>query len=236
MKKSQEAPTELGPRLPDHAATGIRAFGALVPIIGSTLAEIVTSLIPNQRLDRVEKYLTYLHLNLQKKGVLDEDPRLRNEESINLIEDGAYLAARSISERRLAFIAHCVAEGVSSTQQNIMREKKILGIIGDLDDDDILLLDAMASADREKLDRIRPTPATVGCSDETAEAFFLWEQSFGKLESFSLLSFRPTINRELGYPEHDAFGNRKGYHITTRLGYLVLQRIGLSKIDKQMPE
>jgi hypothetical protein len=57
--ETREVPS-LGAGGGDRTAAVIRSVTANIPIVGQALAEIITELVPNQRIERVEKYLHYL--------------------------------------------------------------------------------------------------------------------------------------------------------------------------------
>jgi hypothetical protein len=50
----------LGTNGGDVTAALIRSVVSNIPIVGQGIAEIVTTLIPNQRIERIEKYLLFL--------------------------------------------------------------------------------------------------------------------------------------------------------------------------------
>src|ERR1700692_2419056 len=105
---------ELGPGGGDRTAAVIRSVISNVPIVGQTLAEIRTELIPNQRIERVEGYLKLLAMELDELKVSAEAAKV--PESIDLIEDGAYQAVRALSEERRQYLARAVATGIAEDE------------------------------------------------------------------------------------------------------------------------
>ena len=65
-KEENKHPPALGSNASDRLAALLRSTTGLVPGAGAALAEIITALIPNQRIERIEKYLLYLHEELAR--------------------------------------------------------------------------------------------------------------------------------------------------------------------------
>ncbi|WP_424360528.1 hypothetical protein [Methylocystis parvus] len=219
---------DLGPKTSDHAAATLRAAANLVPIFGAGLAEIVTNIIPNQRLDRIERYLSLLRDELLAKGLLEDSPKLAHHVNVAIIEDGAFQAARSLSDQRTKFIARCVAEGISAEEAEKIRERKLLRILGELDDEEIMVLRSISSNDWSLMNDARPEPPYIGCSEKVARDNVLWDQSFERLEQLGLIHFRQIVKKVDSFsslPEYDAFGKRKGYYLITALGAYLLQHL-----------
>lgn len=204
-----------------------------IPFVGSALAELVTEIIPNQRLDRVEKYLLFLTEELDKRKLTKEE--IQNEFSAFLIEEGIFQSARAITDQRRKLIAHSVAEGITQEQKDKLRERKILDRLGELDDDEILILDAHGDRENswEKFANIRPAPNVIGASNDVHEQNLFYEAAHEKLERLGLLNFRINVDFDTKLPNFDQFSGRpKGYHTITRLGELILERIGLNKFPQ----
>jgi hypothetical protein len=156
-------PPELGSNPRDREAALIRSLVGAIPYIGSALSEIITALIPNQRIERVEKYLLYLQQELARLVPDNLQERIRTPAAIDLIEDGAYQAARALSDERQRYIARCVASGIAADDVDHIREKRVLGILSQLDEEEILLLDAYGSSiseGGERFERLRPPRAS----------------------------------------------------------------------------
>ena len=125
-----------------------------IPIVGQALAEVITELVPNQRVERVEKYLLYLSEEIDSLKVENVDAVMKRPENVDLIEDGVYQAIRALSDERKRYLVRAVAQGIGAEARDKLNEKRVLALIGDLDDSDLLLLDAFASGNkgREKFE------------------------------------------------------------------------------------
>src|SRR5258706_6629759 len=78
----------------------------------------------------------------------------------------------------------------TTEEKDKLNEKRVLALIRDLDDGDLLLLNAFASNAEEKpkkFAKLRPEPAMVGSPSEVREAEELYKASIGRLERLSLI-------------------------------------------------
>ena len=131
---------ELGPTGADHLTSILRALAGMAPWGGAALIEIINGVIPHQRSDRIEVFLLELRRRVSE---LEEDKgkiRLRQPESIDLLEDGAYQAARALSDNRIQYISKCVADGITNEHLDYLQSKRILRILNELDDAEIIYL------------------------------------------------------------------------------------------------
>lgn len=113
---------------------------SLLPFAGPILAEIVGTLIPNQRLDRLARFAEILD---EKLAELDEDvleQKVRTEEFVDLFEDGAFQAARAMSDERRERIASLLKNSLSSDDLEHVQEKQLLSVLGQLNDAELIIL------------------------------------------------------------------------------------------------
>jgi hypothetical protein len=231
---------ELGPGGGDRTAAVIRSVISNVPIVGQTLAEIITELIPNQRIERVEGYLKLLAMELDELKVSAEAAKV--PESIDLIEDGAYQAVRALSEERRQYLARAVATGIAEDEKHKIKAKRVLSIISELDDGYILLLDSFnGRSDPEshrrsfdKFQNLAPERPVIGAPTDVIERWQLHEASLARLERLLLLNKYIRIDHETKLPHFDQFtGEPEGHLSITALGKLILVRIGFGRESRQ---
>src|SRR2546425_49823 len=90
---------------PDYLAALARSVAAIAPVIGGAIGELITHGIPNQRIDRVIKFVEVLD---KKVTHLDEQvvqTQLTNENFTDVLEEGLAQAARSLTDERRDYIA-----------------------------------------------------------------------------------------------------------------------------------
>ena len=226
-------PDELDKTWRDHAALATKVATSLVPIVGGPLAELISEAIPRLRQDRMIEYLRQLD---KKMGVMEKvfSERLSaDEERIDLIETGGHLAARVITTERISHIAEIVVRGLSSDEANFIRRKRLLGLFGEIDDEEFLLLRAYGESERgfnsnawDVIDR--PPPAVLGSSREELDQAKLYEVGKENLLRLGLLErkFGPVKKGE--YPEFDArSGGFKSHVGISYLGRMLLREAGI---------
>jgi hypothetical protein len=134
-------PSDLRPSALDHGLGAFRALASLMPA-GGLAAELICSIIPNQRIDRVVAFLEELQRRLD---AFDSAPTLAEAEALSvakaeLFEAGVRSAARPIGGERTAQIAKAVAEGLSSDDLKAARLQRILILSDELSADDVIVL------------------------------------------------------------------------------------------------
>jgi hypothetical protein len=148
--------TELTPSLrsneSDHAATALQSLTSLVDVVapglGSFFGTMIGYVLPNQRLERFGAFATKLARRLQiVEGSVDELRaqyiRLAQEfgpEQRALFEDGAYAAIRATTDDRIDVVSRIVAEGLAGDEVKATEQRRVLDLIGDLSDEDIVVL------------------------------------------------------------------------------------------------
>ncbi len=115
------------------------AVGGL-PVIGSLIGEIVGSIIPQQRLDRVVLFLKYLDAKIADMKETIDFTRMHTEEYIDILEDGMSLASRSLTEERMQHIASLIKNSLSLYGLHHIEEKKLISLFGRLNDAEIIIL------------------------------------------------------------------------------------------------
>lgn len=111
-----------------------------MPAIGPIVAELFRNIIPNQRHDRIADFLRMLNEKLQ---TLEEDflkEKMRTEEFVDLFEDGAYQAARALTDERKERIASLLKNSLTSDELSHVQEKKLLSLLGELNDAELVIL------------------------------------------------------------------------------------------------
>lgn len=254
MTEQRDLPT-LGPTTPDRLAALVRSIASAVPVAGGLIAEAVTCYIPNQRIDRVERYLKLLTAKLDEllcAAASDDAPTadqlLRDPNNLDLIEQGVTQAMRALSEERLNYLANCVANGLQADARRKIHHRRLLDIVGELDDEELLILRAYKSHNPEEFDRLRPEQAHFTSSPEAVEAEAMYKAALGKLERVGLLEFKAQLveivqGSELGrgrpqkleVPAMDSQGRPKGRFRITLPGRMVLRATGLVESVEQEP-
>jgi hypothetical protein len=111
-----------------------------IPVIGGVVSEIIGQMIPDQRIDRLESYVTHLGEELSRIGATDAHEKIKEPENVDLFEDGAFASARAMSDERRLRIARLVAFGVSGDELARLEAKRLLALLAQLDDGQVIIL------------------------------------------------------------------------------------------------
>lgn len=226
----------LGVRLADRIAALTRGTVGAVPYIGPIVSELVTQLIPNQRLERIEAYI----MELDKRVKKVERDKLVRPRKVDLFEDGAFQAIRSLSEKRTEYIANVVAGGLSGEEKEELEAKRMLNLLTQLDDGQIILLSSYLDKNRNdeefwKIheDVLKPKAVNLESSQEEIDVATIQEMAKRELVRLGLL--RPRIRKPPRgqLPEFDEkTGMMKAFgHDITSLGRLFLRHMDLAGTD-----
>jgi hypothetical protein len=106
------------PPLGETSTTRIARIAAnltgAIPTVGAVIQTILTEIIPNERMTRIEHYLRYVQERLDNCGdtIVEE---LRTHNGIDIFEEGLWQAARAIGQKRKKRIAKVVCIGLSAS-------------------------------------------------------------------------------------------------------------------------
>jgi len=130
----------LGTNRTDKLVAALRGGTGAIPLVGSIIGEIISNVIPNQRVDRIVDFLRILGARLGQfeEGELRE--RMNEESYVDLLEDGLHQAARALSEERRKQIAALLAHSLSSEDLERIQQKKLMQVLSELNDVEIIIL------------------------------------------------------------------------------------------------
>lgn len=228
----------------DRLVAASKGAAGMIPYIGGPLGEIISSVIPQQRLDRIVSYLEELESRLNTL----EDNRIRealvDPVNIDLIETGGYQAARAITEKRIEQISEAVFSGIQADDAAKLRKNRLLSLFGELDDDEISLLNAYGQSladDHSAFDDIHLPDAPGGLTNfdqSLADQNELYKLGNDHLLRLGLLRqnfISPTQGKlpDFELPDFDmSTGRFKGDLVISSLGRMLLREIGMpSPID-----
>ncbi|WP_051294729.1 hypothetical protein [Maridesulfovibrio bastinii] len=200
----------------DKGVSAIKAASSVVPA-GGFFAELVTTFIPNQRIDRIETFIKRLDDRielLEEKEAKRFHERKVNPEYIALFEDGAFQVARSTSEERIKYISSIVINGMTCKQINALEARYLLALLNDINDIEVIWLcylslyvgtDEYEDYYETHYDLLKPISRELGQPNEVYDAAALQDSYKEHLERLKLIKL-----------------SNKNYHATT-LGKLVLR-------------
>ncbi len=208
-----------------------------IPIAGPLLSELIGSVIPNQRIDRLSKYLNELNQRLSNIEPIVLDELRKDDEFIDLVEEGFVQASRAISDERRKYIASIIENGIKDEFIEFLDSKYLLKLLAELNDIEIIwlrfYLDPTLNGDIDFRNKhktvLKPISAYKGADTETFNKSLIQNSNKEHLERLQLIESRIKVDRKIGLPEFDiTTGKAK---ITSRrityLGRMLLENIGL---------
>ena len=202
-------------------------------MVGGPLAEVLTATIPRLRQERIVAYLRQLEARLTTLEHERVNNILSDPEAIDLVESGGYLAARAVTSERLSRITELVFRGLEADEAGEIRRKRLLGLLGEIDDDEFLLLNAYGQSyggdGSEAWDALdRPEPAHLGSSWAQLDRAQLYEAGRKRLLRLGLLQRNYGHVKRGEYPPFDAqSGGFKSRIEISYLGRMLLRETGV---------
>ncbi len=226
----------------DYSVSVTKGILGAIPFAGSLLAELVANVIPNQRVDRLAKFVEVLNAKLSQLDQAALRTRLTDPHGVDLVEEGFYQAIRAVSEERKRQIADVVKHGLASDAQATTTAKRVLLLLAQLDEVDVIFLMAYHrgwARDREftqkHWDVLKPVSREVGAPLEQRERAALHEYRKDRLVQLGLLEADYAIDTKTRMPVFDPSKRdfkRESYRVTS-LGRLVLRHLDA---DAQGPD
>lgn len=231
---------KLGKTERERSTATLKASLSLIPHIGGALAEIVNHFIPDQRLDRIEEYLRRLETKLTHLSQDEIRKKAEDAETLDLFEEGGFQSARATTEERREQIANVVAYGLSGEDKERIEAKRILKLLRELDDDQIIILAGHLQKNLFDDDfHVRNSDILLGpavhmqSSRDDLDRATMSDLAKAQLISLGLLRPRFKSVKKGELPQFDPkTGTMKRQSLDiSPLGRLVLRRIGIADED-----
>lgn len=205
---------------------------------GSSIAEIVTSVIPNQKFERLKDFVEILNYKFENAERKIEEQELKTEEFTDLLEDALGQASRALSKERLDYIASLLKNSLTDEELEHIENKKLLSLLGELTDAEIIWLRSFLhfphmseefSDTHEKILSIKPLYQDCSKSAEYKQAI---QKSYK--EKIIQLGLLREIYEKVGRDEAPKIDENTGkikvshYEVST-LGYSLLEIMDVYK-------
>ena len=223
------------------AIIGKGLLGA-IPFVGPLAAEIVGTIIPNQRIDRIESILRLLEAKIAEDDRQKVRERIVSPEYVDLMEDGFWQAARALSEERKDYIASLLKNTLTDDELKHIEYKRLMSILDELNDLEILILKSKAIYlhqdgykefwETHKNSLVLPTLTVGEATQAKIDKETIHKTHELHLTNLGLLKARFITSRQ-PQPEFDYETGKikaSGYNIT------MLGRLLLRSIDQAAPE
>jgi len=235
--------------LPDIRQKGIDTFVgftkaglSLIPIAGPFISEIIGNIIPNQRFERVAKYLETLKSKLD--SVEDQNIILQlttDRNMLLLFENTIKHSSETNSEEKYDYYSEFIINALQDKTTEQIQRERILKIISELNEIEIVLLIYFSlrptigmnnSFIESKKDLLFPHQRTMNEPVENGYSHDFKQQYIENLERHKLLRSKVEIDRNTKMPLVDVFSGqlKRSSSDITILGDLVVRFIGGEKI------
>jgi hypothetical protein len=233
----EEYVSDLAPK-GDVVAVIARSVVGAIPIFGQLATELVDQVVPNQRIDRIERLLHELDSRVDRLDPAGVRAKVLGEPLFtDLVEDAFWSAARAVSQERIEYVASLLTESLSVESVRAVEYKTLFRILGELNDVEVIMLSAhlMKNArDHEFHDRHKAALdrhfATMGAPQEVHDRAAVQNAHTEHLVRLGLLEPRYKVPKKGELPEFDRkTGMLEAHgHQLTSLGRLLLRSIGLA--------
>ena len=222
----------------DFLVSTAKSIVGAAPFIGSLMTELIDNLIPNQRIERLSKFIIELDNKLAKYEKEFIHKQLANEDFSDLLEEGLKQSTRALSNERRQYIASIIENSLNQEQINYNEAKYLMCLLDNLNDVEIIWLrsywfttreDHSAFLDKHK-DVLEPVWKKRFSRQISIDKEALQDSYQERLERLGLIKSTLDFDTKTGIPVFEKFtGTPKISHVDlTSLGILLLRFIGLA--------
>lgn len=220
----------------DKAVALAKGVLGAAPVVGSIMAEVVGAIIPNQRIDRIVKFVEILDQRLY--GISQDIIKLKvqDEYFVDLLEEGMILASCAITNKRKEHIANIIKNSITNDELSHLEEKRLLIILSELSDAEIIILQSYALFGEEQRkyyeqhsDILQAPIIHSGSSQVEIDRSAIYKTFKQSLVAHNLLTpkfKKPKRNELPEFDEKTGMMKTNGYNVTS-LGRLLLSYLDL---------
>ncbi len=223
---------DLNNNISDYSTAVLSGAVSAVPFVGGALAEIVNITIPNQRMDRVVKFVNELSIELKELGYEIEELKSKIDSKYCY---GAYITnclrtiSNEIYEEKINYYKKLCISGLTGDEKNLKHCERILQILGELDFYEIQYL-------RYYYDpRLSPTEMMKDAISKIGFELLFPSYNLGMNENeimeetYKTITLNNLEKNGLIEKKINLRTNKSKYEITT-LGRMILKKIGYDEI------
>lgn len=218
----------------DILALVLKSAAGCVPYAGGLIAEVIGSVIPNQRLDRLAQFVEKLQ---EKIDGIEEKINKRAKTDplfLDFFEDELMQVSRATTEERIEYLSNLLINGLNSDEAELFAAKQLLRLLGQLNDAEIIWLNYYYIDHRAKQDFVeknpeilQPKPRHMGMDENAYKASIIQENYTQRLEELHLIETKIEFDRKTGQPIPNFFkdGFKRKYSEITPLGRQLIKII-----------
>lgn len=133
---------------PELSELGVAAAKGLVggiPFVGTFASELLGTVLPNLRLERLETLLNELSRQVGTQGEQLLQSRLTDPEFVDLVEEGMRQAVRATGTERITQIAAVIKNSLNDEEFRYLQDKRILELLSQINDAEVIKLQSYTS-------------------------------------------------------------------------------------------
>ena len=184
----------------DRLVSVAKGVSGALPFVGSMVGELLDSVVPNLRFERVVEYLKKVdeEVGFLKEKLDNFEKSIKTEEGIDIFEEGIIQASRSVSPDRKHRLARLVSKSLSADKLKYEESRKLLNLYSELTDPEIVWLiyyslnptigqGARTEFQEKHSDILIPIRANMGSSQDDKDKFAIQESYKSTLMRLGLL-------------------------------------------------
>jgi len=134
--------TQLDTNARDRLVSVAKGVAGALPFVGSMVGEVLDTIVPNLRFERVVSYLKTID---EEVGHLSErlanfEKNIKCEEGLDIFEEGILQATRAVSDQRKQRLARLVTHSLTADELKYEECRKVLNLYSELTDPEIVWL------------------------------------------------------------------------------------------------
>lgn len=191
IEKFENSSDELDTSAKDRGFSVAKATMSYIPFAGPALTELISVVIPNQRMDRFADFMRRLNRRVEALEAIIDERDGPQTQKIALIETGAEQSTRAQSTQRIERIASLVERGITQSEQEALELHRILRILPQIDDQELLVLICFGGSGEQRESAWSalhlPDRLGYGASDELRRKHQLFVLGLKRLTDMGLL-------------------------------------------------
>lgn len=124
----------------DLLVAATKSVVGVAPFVGPMIQELISTLIPNQRIDRLSKYVLELEQKFVKFDKEIVENKLTDENFTDLIEESLIQASRALSNERIKYISSLIENSLDEKHISDIEHKHLLMLLKEINDIEVLWL------------------------------------------------------------------------------------------------
>lgn len=215
----------------DIIVSGISAAVGIIPVAGGFVSEIVQNLIPNQREDRIVKFISDLSDELEKTKFSLEKLKLKFENqkystfTYNCLRD----LVNDVYDEKIEYYRNLCVNAITNDEKNLIHCERILKILSELDYYEILYLKFYSNVSIARTETMKEVTSKLGFDILQPNYYMSMGDDKRDEETYKQITLNNLCNTGLLQKEVKLVGSGRREHISykiTTLGRLILKKIG----------